>query len=526
MNYPKENYQSPLHPYFLRDGFVFKARCSEAICSSVTVSKKIVHLERDEELLELTLLSTDGHKKTIIISRGDLTQKRFDSLAAKGVDIHDKNYERVLEYLLHAEKKAPIEYLHRKMGWCVMEDGSWAYKHDQLIGNAPPSRFELENVLKPAGTLSAWTRMVQEQVQGQTALELILAAGFASMLIPRLHTVSSYRAFMLHLAGDSSTGKTTALRLALSAFANPNSREFFKSWTATQNALFASFDGNFGLPIVVDESSAVPTHDLTNFIYTFSEGSGKERAKPDGSLRPAPSWSTLLLSSGEARLPKNHNNGLQIRLLELCDMPFTSSANNANSIINVIKENYGHAATTLAEYLVKTPQRDLDLHFESCKKSLLDEMNHDRFVGRTVDRVATIVLAVRYANHALGLKLDEAGIVKLLLKLDKEQRQDIGQAALETLKEYVASHSNSFSHSNQFYGNTIGTYNESGHQAEIVVVKSELKKILGQAGFLNLAVVLGRWKASGLLNCEADRYTRTRKIGLVKVEAVVVRYLI
>lgn len=178
--------------------------------------------------------------KKIVISRGDLTAKRYDVLADKGVDITDKNYKDVLAYLLKTEKDAPVDYRHEKLGWDLENQNHYIFYHHKLLGEGVPSNHTDATALAPTGTLSAWVNMVKEEVLGQTAMELVLAAGFSAMLVPRLQEVSSHKALFIHMVGNSSVGKTTAEKLALSAFAHPECERLFKQWVNTKNALFGA----------------------------------------------------------------------------------------------------------------------------------------------------------------------------------------------------------------------------------------------------------------------------------------------
>ena len=500
----------------------------ERVCRYIVVSKIIVTPDHKQETIELTFRTAYGSRKSVEVQRGDLTQKRYDQLADKGIDITDSNYKHVLAYLQLSEPLAPVGRFHYKLGWHLEEDGSLAYRHHEVIGhNVPPCSYKGPFRLEPAGTLEAWTAMIREQVQGRTAMELVLVAGFSAMVVPRLRAVSGYDALWLHLVGNSSIGKTTAERLAISAFANPLTGGLVKQWTATTNALLASFDGNFGLPMAVDESSAATIPDFSPFIYMFSQGHGRERAKANGALREAAKWSFTLLSSGEARLPRNNNAGLDVRLLEIANHAFTDSAENAEAIQRVIYSHYGYPAIALANYLLDLSNEQLEAVFDDWKQDLLTEMEHDQFSRRTVGGIALLVQTACYVNQALGLGLDVDKIAQLLITLDSQQERDIGEQALEALIEYTVSHGTRFSDGKpgqfNYTGNIIGTNKVAAGYQEITVLKGELPRILGEAGFSDVYTVLARWKDQGLLDYEKDRYTRKRMIGLSKVPVYVIK---
>lgn len=144
--------------------------------------------------------------------------------------------------------------------------------------------------------------------------------------------------------------------------------------------------------------------------------------------------------------------------------------------------------------------------------------------------MAIIVLSAYYANHILGLELNIEAIEQMLAKLDSQQKRDIGMEALEMLYQHTITHNNLFQDAKNnnnnplFSTNAIGTYKSIGDDVEIAVLKSELPKILSQANFSSTEVILSSWKQSGYLDCEKDRYTRTRKINNFSVPVYVVKF--
>lgn len=535
-NYP----YFPYYPY-PENGMVYRFEKKKGkdeysclpLCRYVEVSKKLVNLHEDNELLELTMHTNDPNRlKKIVIGRGDLTVKRYDVLADRGVDITDKNCREVLAYLLMMEKDASVEYRHEKLGWDHPSDEQTRhiFFHHKLLGEGVPSNHTDATALAPAGTLSAWVNMVKEEVLGQTAMELILAAGFSAMFVPRLQSVSGHKALFIHMVGNSSVGKTTAEMLALSAFAHPECERLFKHWINTKNALIGSLDGNFGFPMVIDESEESNLSDFSDTIYNISQGKGKERAKPDGGIRRAGRWSCTLISSGESKLPRNNNVGLSLRLIEICDATFTRSAESSDKIKRVFHENYGHPSIKMAEYLLALPDEALFADYDACKQQVLEKIPSNHYAARAVNALAIIVLAAHYANHILGLGLNIEAIEQMLARLDSQQKRDIGMEALEMLYQYTITHNNQFqdaknSNNNPLFStNAIGTYKSIGDDVEIAVLKSELPKILSQANFSSTEVILSSWKQSGILDCERDRYTRTRKINNLKVPMYVVKF--
>ncbi|MBN3723946.1 DUF927 domain-containing protein [Burkholderia sp. Ac-20379] len=142
-----------------------------------------------------------------------------------------------------------------------------------------------------AGTLAQWTEIVN-LCAGNPLLIVALCAAFASAL---LHPFS-HDAFGISFVGRSSTGKTTALRLALALFDSPSNPA---NLIGTANGLEALAAQHLHMPLVLDEIGLASPEVMANAAYRLTNGSGKLRASPDGSLTPVTRISSVSLTAGE-----------------------------------------------------------------------------------------------------------------------------------------------------------------------------------------------------------------------------------
>jgi uncharacterized protein (DUF927 family) len=144
-----------------------------------------------------------------------------------------------------------------------------------------------------------------------------LCAAFAPVLLDLLREESGG----FHLVGASSTGKTTALRVAASVWGGDH---FILSWRSTVNGLEAVAAGHRDSLLVLDEIGQVEPRDVGEIIYMLANGVGKTRASKSGGFRRRASWRLLALSTGEVGLAdhirdggKVSKAGQQIRLIDI-----------------------------------------------------------------------------------------------------------------------------------------------------------------------------------------------------------------
>lgn len=164
---------------------------------------------------------------------------------------------------------------------------------------AEPIHYQAANAegvrLGAAGTLEAWRDRVGAPCAGNSRLVIAVAAGFAAPCLGLLERDG----FGLHLRGGSSAGKTSALRVAASIWGPP---DFVRTWRATDNALEGVAALHSDLLLCLDEMGELPPKIAGATAYMLANGSGKGRARRDGSARAAARWRVLFLSTGEIGL--------------------------------------------------------------------------------------------------------------------------------------------------------------------------------------------------------------------------------
>ena len=124
-----------------------------------------------------------------------------------------------------------------------------------------------------------------------------------------------------HLVGDSSCGKTTALRVAASVWGG---RDFLQRWRATDNALEGLAAAHSDLVLCLDELAQLDPKVAGESAYMLSNSAGKVRATRTGAARPRLTWRLLFLSAGEVGLAEHMSEagrrtraGQELRMVDL-----------------------------------------------------------------------------------------------------------------------------------------------------------------------------------------------------------------
>ncbi|PWF55094.1 DUF927 domain-containing protein [Massilia glaciei] len=176
----------------------------------------------------------------------------------------------------------------------------------------------IEPAFSVAGTAIEWRDSVAALAAGNSRLVFALSVAFAGALAD----VAGEDSGGFHLRGGSSSGKTTALKVAASVWGDPNA--YPRLWRATANGLegLAAMH-NDGL-LILDELSQVDPKEAGEAAYLLANGQGKARASRSGAARQSARWRLLFLSAGEesltalmARAGRKANAGQEIRLADV-----------------------------------------------------------------------------------------------------------------------------------------------------------------------------------------------------------------
>lgn len=257
----------------------------------------------------------DGNYKIEVIRRRDLVSDRnpfAETLADAGFKFDPDGKKRFRSALLSIETDARVT-LVSKPGW--IEIGGDYMLGGEVItapleAGKPKERYHRVTppgeILK-AGNLEGWREEVSIPCQGNSRFVLAICAAFAGPLL-RLFGADS---FALNLRGETSSGKSTALFVALSVGGVP-----YRTWKTTGNALEGIAeecnDSLFG----ADELGANVSVDIGADIYMGIAGQGKGRADRTGETKKPKTWTTLILSTGEITLEakmKEANRGVAMR---------------------------------------------------------------------------------------------------------------------------------------------------------------------------------------------------------------------
>jgi hypothetical protein len=201
--------------------------------------------------------------------------------------------------------------------------------------------------LPKRGSFERWQRAANKMFAlGLEHQSIAILAGFAAPLM-RFHTTTEGGA-ILSFISEGGTGKTTSLEAAASIWGQLDGIKVDDSDTRIAKGLKLGILSN--LPCSFDDLYERDPESIRQFIMMFTNGTDKDRATTEGTLRENnSSWQTiLLLASNKSMIDtlSNHDasHACATRILELStNLPPEISKDDYDAIRRELAVNYGFA---------------------------------------------------------------------------------------------------------------------------------------------------------------------------------------
>ena len=295
--------------------------------------------------------------------------ERFGSAS---IDLHEwmrlRNY--ALEFVVGKGVNATsFTVLHTEAGFADLASHTqvrWLADHFELLCAAGTSGDVT------GGFLAELNRLILPM----PSLQFVLCAAAASTLLAYLRITEKLPAdcFGVSLVGTSSTGKTTALKLAASLYSTPDDENVFTAFYGTANALHSMLGKHHGVPIAYDESTIHNAISISNFIYAFTQGQEKLRLDSNAQLKCRNNWACTALFSSENYLvnAERDNLGIIARVITLDGLTYTVDGVHSEQIKAFTGKNYGYVGSLLAEHLLASDSAEILQQFQDVREELLE----------------------------------------------------------------------------------------------------------------------------------------------------------
>jgi len=290
-----------------KDGLFYLKETEKDGIKSIPVTSTNIYIKssfdngkgKEDTGIILSLFNTNGRYIELFLLNevmANITSFKKTVLRA-GVPVID--YKLFEIYLSNAKNTNDIVMtLAKKSGLYKDNDGKWCFVLlNRFRYGSNQFTFQTDcdnNLFQKKGCCYSWIKNIGVYAGGNSRLCLACCVAFSSIF----YEFMKWDSKGFHLVGSSSSGKTTALKIALSIWGEYESQ--LLTWQTSTTALEnrAVEMNNTGL--FLDELSQADPSKLKGVAYMLSQGKGNDRGRPDrAGNRERLTWKTNPLSTGE-----------------------------------------------------------------------------------------------------------------------------------------------------------------------------------------------------------------------------------
>ncbi|CAM5531325.1 hypothetical protein SALBM135S_00877 [Streptomyces alboniger] len=430
-------------------------------------------------------------------------RKLIETLGNAGLPCVEGDARAVEKWLAEFEAsnvhRIPSEQLARWLGW--QDDGTFVSSPED--GIKVDTAFEEQRGPARAharkGTLEGWQDTVVRLADFPVPRVAIAAALAAPLLKPL-----GLNSFTLDISSRSTKGKTTALQVALSVWADPSEHaSAMSNWRTTLYAIEKRLNLVRGIVTVFDETMAVTDDSLIDeVLYQLPMNHGKARSGGAfGNMLP---WETILLSSGERpALSFTTSQGAAARILGTTIAPFGDGGGPvAAAAREGVLAHHGHAGPEFIQYILSgLAQPNGRDKLKEHHRRLVDEFRGGGdMTNRRAPMVAVLALAETLAcgRGLLPYEPLSHDVWRGLFTAHNptDNRPDM---ALDVVREYVAGHAHELYSATRAamgerppFSGWLGVLSTKDGVTEVALLPERVRKILAEAGY-SLDAVVGSW---------------------------------
>lgn len=514
---------------------------------NLTVLKCMENLSDRQVYIEFLGLNWYGNFVTFMLKSSEaFFGKLFEILLDKGVDV---------DLMMGKEEKiaycnAMKESAKRLGQSCFLYDGL-GYQLDAKGERKYFPDFAGENYdyagdvdIKTSGRAKNWASMYNKWVSGHAKLELVVAIALTAPVIYRINQFQPIGNFLVSFIGESSTGKTTALQLALSIYGKPTRGNggLMDTLHGTVNAITNSIRKKNGFLNGFDEAtgtllkSGKASEIWNNMIYDFSTGEDKKRMRSDLSMNERSCCYSTTIFTSELSIIESLNNSIEgqaVRLLEI-EGGFTDTPEQSNEIKKLSLANYGWIAGYFVRRLEKIDDDDLRELYEACKKRLVGKTSVDsRYRTRILETLAVVLVAAKIVNNIaykgklMPIEIDEEMLIESLVEVSQSAVPK--ELTAEMILDTITNNLLKAKASKAGYSDKCGTLTSlPDGTLEAFIVTDYFKKWLNEAGGGSKSErsLISKLADAGVLVLPKDKSHKTfqRKIGDLTVRGYLLKF--
>lgn len=314
--------------------------------------QRLINIHTDKEKIKIAYKPMKYWKEIIVDKRTIVDNAKILTLAGNSVNVTSDSAKYLVKYLSDMETinrdVIDVQESTSKMGWIKKEFVPYC---DEFEFDNDGNFKDAYESIRSTGNEDIWLQLARESRKiDRVEPKISLIASLASVLVEPLNALP----FIVNLWTDTGKGKTVAMMLATSVWANPSENVYMADAKATATGLEVRMDFLNNLPLMLDDMSQVKDKyqgDFSALVYMLCSGKGKERSNINLGLNKANTWKNIILTNYEYPLVSETMQGGAINRIIDIEMESGYIFPNGNEVVQILRENYGFAGKKFVEII-------------------------------------------------------------------------------------------------------------------------------------------------------------------------------
>lgn len=424
------------------------------------------------------------------------------ALADNGVQITSENAAQLVQFLAELEAWNPEDIKEQtstsRLGW--IGDVFMPYGNEVVFDNEQ-NLLSLFNSIKQVGSRQKWYEAIK-RIRKKRRIEVLvyIAASLGSVLVEPVGALP----FVVDLWGETGKGKTVALMVATSIWADPNEGAYMTDAKATNTAMEVRLNVLNSLPMTLDDMAQIKNQydeDFSSLVYRWCAGKGRDRSNKELGINKLTSWHNCILTNAEHSLVTETMQGGAIN--RIIDIEMDGAIfENGNEVADLVRHNYGFCGREFVEQVqllgfeeIRRIQREYVEKIQEYAKEQGNEKEEKQVLPMSII-LAADEIAEKYLFQD-GIRLDLGQCCDLLKNKGEVSEH---QRAYQFLKETIATNPSKFANDPDSKTEQWGIFLEGDQYA--VIVGKIFDRLMKEAGFQSKAFL--SWaKKNGVIKIDA-----------------------
>ena len=487
--------------YVCNDKGIFKD--SETICYHPIIPvAKYTNINTNKEKIKLAFRKNGKWQYFIADKQQISVASKIIFLSDIGIEVTSENAKGLVSYLSEIINKNVDVIPNYDSVSCI------GWNKNDFIPYDKTSFFDGEDnykiiydSLNEKGDFNKWMGLVKE-LRKNKYIQIVMATTFASPLLEKMDIMP----YIVNLwSAKSGTGKTVACMVAMSSWGDPSSGHLHFSTNNTTNFYVRTASFLKNITMFCDELQIIKHSkdiQLDSLVMDLCNGKERGRATKENEIKEVKTWSNNFLFTNNDKLAKS-NFGEQTynRILDIeCNEILIT---HGNSVVNLIKNNYGFAGKIYIDYIKKIGFDQIRTMFSDFYKKIID---NTKSTEKQAICIASIMIANKLSQECLFSGEEELQIDDIKGFINDREEIETWRSAYDYLLNIISANIKKFDQDNnsEFWGMLTDYYCK--------INKSILERELKRGGF-EFDSLKRAWADKGILEKNSQgRYFNSTKV--------------